>query len=511
MIRTRLIAITLLLLILSACSPTFQASSDTANLLTAPANTQTPASPDLGSAPTLTAVADACPIPTADSQLFMDVDDGHCLLYPAGNTTVIPPYLIIINPNGMPGDVPGDAWMTIRVEPASGRTVAQVADTWIAEAGEGYNTTRSEIMVDGRQAVVVDGLPGPDPWRLVFIDGLDRIYTLFFQPWLPDADYFAQLDKLYETVIDTFHVLPPVTSNPLLPDLTITSAYVSMVDQNGTCLPYYGLIVTVANQGGAPASDVFLAETNTGQQVGIGTIGAGQSLTMPFVAKAASGAYTVIVDPQNAVVEADENNNSVAFAGLTATPPVACPPAQFGTSTFTPPPFKNTLTPSFTPPPVFNLIDYYYFFPANSPIPQGSVVIAPDTYILAPAKVDRVFISDPANDLTVALNAVIADPRNLWVSNKLEIAQITFNAGHANVLLQGEIFGVGDVTLIAARMQILMTIFANPAVQSAVVTFNGDTIGNWGVSNSMEAKPADYIFTRVEIESFMAENTYKIP
>jgi hypothetical protein len=68
---------------------------------------------------------------------------------------------------------------------------------------------------------------------------------------------------------------------------------------------------------------------------------------------------------------------------------------------------------------------------------------------------------------------------------------------------------VGDVTLIAARMQILLTIFANPAVQSATVTYNGDTIGNWGVSISLNAKPADYAFTRVEIESFIAENLYQ--
>ncbi|MFZ5855395.1 MAG: CARDB domain-containing protein [Chloroflexota bacterium] len=299
------------------------------------------------------------------------------------------------------------------------------------------------------------------------------------------------------------------TTSPL-PDLTITSAYVSMVDGTGVCLSYYGLIVTVANQGGAPAPDVILAENNTGQQVGIGTINAGQSITMPFVAEAPNGAYTVMVDPQNAIAEANEANNSAAFAGPTATPPASCLPVQLGTSTFTPPPFEHTLTPSFTPPPVSNLIGYYYFVPANSPVPQGSVVIA-STYILAPAKLGNALSSDPAADLTLALSTVIGDPRNLWNSSRLEIAAITFTDRHVDVLLQGEIFGVGDVTLIAARMQILMTIFAHPAVRDARVTFNGDTIANWGVSSSMEAKPADYIFNRMEIEAFMANNAYKAP
>ena len=72
------------------------------------------------------------------------------------------------------------------------------------------------------------------------------------------------------------------------------------------------------------------------------------------------------------------------------------------------------------------------------------------------------------------------------------------------MVLQGEYFGVGDVTLIAARMQILMTIFANVSVKTAAVTLNG-------VSNSMDAKPADYIFTRYEIETFMKEHAYVSP
>ena len=41
-----------------------------------------------------------------------------------------------------------------------------------------------------------------------------------------------------------------VTPTPAaaLPDLTITSAYVSMVDNNGRCLGYYGFNVTILNE-----------------------------------------------------------------------------------------------------------------------------------------------------------------------------------------------------------------------------------------------------------------------
>lgn len=56
-----------------------------------------------------------------------------------------------------------------------------------------------------------------------------------------------------------------------------------------------------------------------------------------------------------------------------------------------------------------------------------------------------------------------------------------------------------------------MTVFANPSVQTATVTLNGDTIGNLGISNSMNAKPADYVFTRAEIETFIKEHAYVSP
>lgn len=129
--------------------------------------------------------------------------------------------------------------------------------------------------------------------------------------------------------------LPPTSTSPL-PDLAITSAYVSMVDNNGRCLPYYGFSVTVINKGNAPAIDVMLAETNTGQEVLIGTLQPNQSLSMPFIAKASSGVYTVVADPHNVILESDETNNSAANSEATATPVAACLPMQFGNSTPTP-------------------------------------------------------------------------------------------------------------------------------------------------------------------------------
>jgi hypothetical protein len=157
------------------------------------------------------------------------------------------------------------------------------------------------------------------------------------------------------------------------------------------------------------------------------------------------------------------------------------------------------------------IVTYYFVTTAEDPIPEGSVVIGPEVYILAPTASDLTYSPDTAADLRTALEAVLQDGRNGWISSNLEIVAVNFSNGHADVVLQGEYFGVGDVTLIAASLQILMTVFANASVQSAAVTLNGDTIGNLGVSMSTDAKPAGYVYTRAEIETYMHEQAYVSP
>ena len=105
--------------------------------------------------------------------------------------------------------------------------------------------------------------------------------------------------------------------------------YVSMVDDSGRCLDSYQLLTVLVNQSTVPANDVFLIETSTGHQVQVGTLGAFQSMSLYTPATSPSGSYAVVVDPQNVVIESDENNNTAAFFESTATPPVSSP-AGFG-------------------------------------------------------------------------------------------------------------------------------------------------------------------------------------
>lgn len=171
-----------------------------------------------------------------------------------------------------------------------------------------------------------------------------------------------------------------------------------------------------------------------------------------------------------------------------------------------------TLPPSPTPAPVITVpsaeqVIYYYFVdPKETTFPAGSIVVMPQAYILAPTLSDAALAPEAATNLRSAVEAALNDPRNGWLSDKVEVVNVAINNGHADVVLQGEYFGVGDVTLIAASQQILLTVFANANVQTATIALNGDTIGNMGISISLNARPADYTFTRAEVEAYMVEH-----
>ncbi|MCE9645392.1 MAG: hypothetical protein K8S20_05275 [Chloroflexi bacterium] len=149
---------------------------------------------------------DICPSPTARMGVLTNTEEGYCLLYPAEYSTTVS-HFIVINPISSPGDMPGDAWLNIAVAPASGRTAAQFADEAITAAGDGFNITSFDRDVDGEQAVVVDGLPGQDSARYVFIVHNDRLYNLVFTPWYPNAADPTPLEDLFTMVMDTFRFL----------------------------------------------------------------------------------------------------------------------------------------------------------------------------------------------------------------------------------------------------------------------------------------------------------------
>jgi hypothetical protein len=151
--------------------------------------------------------ASACPTATSDTKLLTNTENGYCLLYPAEAVSNMPGW-VVINPISAPGDLPGDAWLYVQVQDATGKTAAQFVDEQVAALGEGFNISTAEVAVDGEQGVMVDGLPGQDSNRQVFVVHNGRLYNLVFSPWFPNAAEPTPLENLYTMVIDTFHFLP---------------------------------------------------------------------------------------------------------------------------------------------------------------------------------------------------------------------------------------------------------------------------------------------------------------
>jgi hypothetical protein len=171
----------------------------------------------------------------------------------------------------------------------------------------------------------------------------------------------------------------------------------------------------------------------------------------------------------------------------------------------------NNINPAPVPTntvPAAEMTLVYYYFPAiaSNTFPAGSVTIVPGVLILSPTLSGIPRSADTAANVQGALHVMLNDPRNVWTGS-VTMDSVTVNAGQASVSLNGNIDGAGDAVLIAARWQIVMTVFTDSSVQSAVITLNGQNIGNLGISNSNEARTTD-AYSRAEVERFMAENAY---
>jgi hypothetical protein len=232
---------------------------------------------------------------------------------------------------------------------------------------------------------------------------------------------------------------------------------------------------------------------------------------------AISTVSTVLVATQNAMPTVTPRPRLLPTIALdTLTPlPTTTPIPGFSSPT----PFPTI--PSFTPLvfsdpsiPLSRRIVYYYLVGAEQgTAPEGTVRAI---HLFAPAYTDETFTSDTAADLRRALEIILhEDARRIWESSELEIVQVTFRNGHANVMIEGQAFAAGDAQPCAASLQILMTVFANPSVQTATITLNKGPIGNLCFFGPPTPHQDDYLnddlYTRAEIEKYIKGNAYVSP
>ncbi|NOH03498.1 MAG: hypothetical protein HND47_16810 [Chloroflexi bacterium] len=147
-----------------------------------------------------------CPEPMEGTKLLIREAVGYCLLYPVGYIEIeTVPTTVCLVPEG-PTMGCHNTNLIIEVENAGGRTVDEIADEIIADTRA--EIQRTNLSIAGEEAVVLEGLSGVASSRNVLLVHEDRRYELIFVPWDETDENFAKLSLLYNTVINSFTLLP---------------------------------------------------------------------------------------------------------------------------------------------------------------------------------------------------------------------------------------------------------------------------------------------------------------
>lgn len=182
--------IVMVAIVLSACA------KRTAQSNTAVADVFTPTPQVLESTPVPTSVKDT-------AQWFSSDQLGLCFSYPEGYTQLLYEDTVeIIGPELPAPDLRALFWL--EKSDAYDRTAEVIADQDMTAAGLS-STGRSFVTLDGEEAVVLDGMPGQDFQRRVYVVHDQTLYVLAFMPTRSENQAASdQLEALYAAVMNSW-------------------------------------------------------------------------------------------------------------------------------------------------------------------------------------------------------------------------------------------------------------------------------------------------------------------
>jgi hypothetical protein len=155
-------------------------------------------------------VVESTPAPTSASaaeQTFSSDALGLCFSYPEGYLQL--PYedtVEIVAPDP-PGSEP-KALFWLEKSDSYARTAEVIADQDMTAAGL-PSVARSFVTLDGEQAVVLDGMPGQDLQRRVYVVRDQTLYVLAFMPTRStDQAASDQMEALYAAILGSWKWSP---------------------------------------------------------------------------------------------------------------------------------------------------------------------------------------------------------------------------------------------------------------------------------------------------------------
>jgi hypothetical protein len=155
-------------------------------------------------------------------------------------------------------------------------------------------------------------------------------------------------------------------------------------------------------------------------------------------------------------------------------------------------------TPPLTPEPQ-GFVSYW--MGSDQAINEGSVLVGCQTY--ASPIASTVPLSTPEENIRNSLNLMLTTTsqegqRNVWGDDlELAVNSVTIENGVADIQLSGEIMMRGTCADAEMEAQLLLAVFAEPGVQSALITVDGTNMRQY-FDMSGQA-PADFQYTRDNI------------
>ena len=181
---------------LNACSFSFDVlSSPTSTPVVTDIITSTPQA--LESASAQTSVNNTAELASSDSDIL-----GLCFSYPQ-EYTQIPADAVEIAGIDLPGS-DNRVLFWLEISDAYNRTAEKIADQDMTYAA-GLNVGRGTLTLDGEQAVVLDGMPGQDLQRRVYVVHQQTLYILGFMPTHSEnKEASDQMEALYAAVTNSW-------------------------------------------------------------------------------------------------------------------------------------------------------------------------------------------------------------------------------------------------------------------------------------------------------------------
>jgi hypothetical protein len=136
-------------------------------------------------------------------ETFSSDELGFCFSYPQGYTSLPESETVEIVAPALPGtDLPGIFWLEI--SDAYGRSAEVIANEDLTTAA-GLDVGVWDLTVGGDPAVALDGMPGQDFQRRVYVVHGQTLYVLAFMPTRSqNLDVSDQMEALYTAVINSW-------------------------------------------------------------------------------------------------------------------------------------------------------------------------------------------------------------------------------------------------------------------------------------------------------------------